>query len=101
MTTNHDVPAVATKPKATKATKAKTVRKASKKLNGRGGGRALADFKDADRITVLKPKEIVRNGCFRTGQTVIQCLTAQKEAGLRGRRKYIRKQVALGRVAFK
>lgn len=63
--------------------------------------RALPDFKDTDRITVLKPKDITRRECFHDDVTVRDCITAQGKAGFHGRRRYIRQQVKLERIAFK
>ena len=77
--------------KATKATKA----------NGNGGGKALSDFGNAAKLRVLKAKEIpARASCFKTGQTVSANLAAQKAKGFRGRRKFIRAQIAQGRVSL-
>ena len=53
---------------------------------------------DQDQIEVIAA---ARRDCFRTGATVAQCLEAQKAKGFRGRRKYIRKQVALERIALR
>ena len=89
----------------TKATKANgKVTKANRKArkNGHGGGKALTDFGNAQKLRVLKPKEIPsRRGCFKTGQTVSACLASQKANGYRGRRKFIRTQIAAGRVSLK
>lgn len=79
------------------AAKRAGAKRTAKPVN-RGGGRALGDFKDTDKIRVLKPKEIARKDCFRTGQTVRQCITLQGKKGYHGRRKYVRKQIALGRI---
>ena len=84
---------------AKKSTRKTRKAKAPRKSNG--GGKALPDFGNGDTIKVLKGAEIARKGCFRNGQTVAQCLAAQKAKGLRGRRKYIRKQIALGRISLK
>lgn len=70
------------------------------KANGAGGGKALSDFSNAAKLRLLKPKEIpARRACFKTGQTVSACLAAQKAKGFRGRRKFIRAQIAQGRVS--
>lgn len=75
-------------------------RKASK-ATAKGGGKALSDFGNGSKLRVLKGKEIPsRRDCFKTGQTVSACLAAQKEAGFRGRRKFIRVQVSQGRVSL-
>jgi hypothetical protein len=90
------------KPKAKKAKAATPVRKAKKARKGnRGGGKALSDFRNTDILKILKGKEIARGECFRNGQTVAQCIQAQGKAGYRGRRKYVRKQIALGRISLK
>jgi hypothetical protein len=89
------------KPKA-KVAKAKRTVKAKKARKGnRGGGKALSDFRNTDILKILKGKEIARGECFRNGQTVAQCIQAQGKAGYRGRRKYVRKQIALGRISLK
>ena len=81
---------------------AKAPRKPSKpRKAASGGGKALSDFVNGAKIKVLQSKAIARRDCFRTGQTVAQCLEAQKLKGFRGRRKYIRKQVALERIALR
>lgn len=80
-----------------KATPRKT---ATKRKAAKGGGKALPDFTNEAKIKVVKGRDIARKGCFRSGQTVAQCLAAQKRAGYRGRRKYIRKQVALKRITL-
>ncbi len=67
----------------------------------RGGGKALSDFTNETRLRVLKPRLITRTGCFKNNQTVDACLAAQKKAGFRGRRKFIRTQISAGRVALK
>ncbi len=67
----------------------------------RGGGKALSDFTNEARLRVLKPRLITRTGCFKNNQTVASCLAAQKAKGFRGRRKFIRTQIAAGRVALK
>lgn len=87
-----------TKPRTRKA----PAKKAPVRVN-RGGGRALGDFTNDQRLAVVRGKrpEISRAECFRSGMTVSQCLTAQKTAGYRGRRKYIRTQIAAGRVTLK
>ncbi len=73
-------------------------RKANGKANG--GGKALSDFGNAAKLRVLKAKEIpARAACFKTGQTVSANLAAQKAKGFRGRRKFIRAQIAQGRVS--
>lgn len=87
-----------------KAVRAKAKsRKANGKANGaarKGGGKALSDFGNAAKLRLLKPKEIpARNACFKTGQTVAANLAAQKAKGFRGRRKFIRAQIAQGRVS--
>ncbi len=89
--------------KASKVKASKANRKARKasKANGNGGGKALSDFGNAAKLRVLKPKEIpARNACFKTGQTVSACLAAQKAKGFRGRRKFIRAQIAQGRISL-
>jgi hypothetical protein len=86
--------------KASKA-KARKANGKARKTNGAGGGKALSDFGNAAKLRVLKPKEIpARAGCFRTGQTVSANLAAQKAKGFRGRRKFIRAQVAQGRISL-
>ncbi len=90
----------AKKPKAKKPTAKKTKAKARKHKARRGGGKALGDFANTAKVKVLKGKDIARKACFRTGQTVGQNLAAQKKAKYRGRRKYIRKQIALGRISL-
>ncbi len=96
--------------KSRKAKKVST--KANGKTNGkvrktrtakvrRGGGKALADFTNESRLRVLKPRLITRTGCFKNNQTIEACLAAQKAKGFRGRRKFIRTQIAAGRVALK
>ncbi len=76
-------------------------RKASKATKARkGGGKALSDFGNSAKLRVLNAKEIPsRRACFKTGQTVAANLTAQKKAGFRGRRKFIRAQIAQNRVS--
>ena len=87
--------------KPRKAAKPSKPRKGNGKANGRGGGKALSDFGNASKLRVLKPKEIPsRAVCFKTGQTVSACLAAQKAKGFRGRRKFIRAQIAQGRVSL-
>lgn len=92
-------------PKRTRkpATKAKTAKASTRRkapVSGtRGGGKALSDFTNAAKIKVLK-RDFPRVECFRTGQTVEQNLAAQKQKGYRGRRKYIRKQVAMQRISL-
>lgn len=80
----------------------KPVRKANGKGKAKGTKRAfgahLGDFDNDQTIKVLKPKELTREACFKTGQTVAQCLTTQKAEGFRGRRKYIRKAREAGRI---
>lgn len=84
-----------------KAATPRKPRKATPRVN-RGGGRALADFGNDWIVRVIKGKrpEISRAETFRSGATVSQCLTAQKNAGYRGRRKYLRTQKAAGRVTI-
>lgn len=77
------------------------VRKARTAKVRRGGGKALSDFSNEARLRVLKPRLITRSGCFKNNQTVASCLAAQKAKGFRGRRKFIRTQIAAGRVALK
>ena len=73
----------------------------ARKANGAGGGKALSDFGNAAKLRVLKAKEIpARAGCFKTGQTVSANLAAQKAKGFRGRRKFIRAQIAQGRISL-
>ena len=94
--------AVRAKAKARKANgKARKASKANGKANGRaGGGKALSDFGNDSKLRLLKPKEIpARNACFKTGQTVSANLAAQKAKGYKGRRKFIRAQIAQGRVS--
>ena len=80
--------------------KAKSRKANGKARNGAGGGKALSDFGNAAKLRVLKAKEIpARAGCFKTGQTVSANLAAQKAKGFRGRRKFIRAQIAQGRVS--
>lgn len=89
--------------KASKANgKAKRKSSKSRKTNGHaGGGKALTDFGNDAKLRVLKAKEIpARAGCFKTGQTVSANLAAQKSKGYRGRRKFIRAQIAQGRVSL-
>lgn len=93
---------------ARKATKSngKANGKVRKTTKGRkahkGGGRALSDFGNDAKMRVLKLKDIpARAKCFKTGATVSACLAAQKNAGFRGRRKFIRTQIAAGRVTLK
>ena len=83
-----------------KASKANgKARKASKARAG--GGKALPDFGNDSKLRVLKAKEIPsRANCFKTGQKVSACLAAQKAKGFRGRRKFIRAQIAQGRVSL-
>lgn len=108
----------ASKAKASKAkakASVKRVSKASRKANGKangtaskpkkasrkGGGKALTDFGNASKLKVLNGKEIPsRSNCFKTGQTVSACLAAQKVAGFRGRRKFIRAQIAQNRISL-
>ncbi len=86
--------------KASKAKASKASRKASKATR-KGGGKALSDFGNNAKLRVLNAKEIPsRRACFKTGQTVAANLTAQKSAGFRGRRKFIRAQIAQGRVSL-
>ncbi len=77
--------------------------KANGKANGKarkGGGKALSDFGNAAKLRVLNGKEIPSRAlCFKTGQTVSANLAAQKAKGFRGRRKFIRAQIAQGRVS--
>ena len=81
----------------------KTAKPSKRKANGaarKGGGKALSDFRNTGKLRLLKPKEIpARNACFKTGQTVSANLAAQKAKGFRGRRKFIRAQIAQGRVS--
>ena len=82
--------------------KARKASKKTRKANGKanGGGKALSDFGNAAKLRVLKAKEIpARAACFKTGQTVSANLAAQKAKGFRGRRKFIRAQIAQGRVS--
>lgn len=83
--------------------KAKPIKsRKAKKTNGNGGGKALSDFGNNAKLRVLKPKEIpARTACFKTGQTVSACLAAQKAKGFRGRRKFIRAQIAQGRISLR
>jgi hypothetical protein len=68
----------------------------------KGGGRALADFANDDVIVIVKKSALgTRAQFFRTVRTVAQCLLAQKEGKLRGRRKAIRKLIAAGAIALK
>ena len=92
--------------RSTKAAKTKKVNrkgKGRKSANGHtGGGKALSDFGNTAKLRVLKPKEIpARSACFKTGETVSACLTAQKAKGFRGRRKFIRAQITQGRVSLR
>lgn len=82
--------------------KAKSRKANGKASNGRaGGGKALSDFGNDSKLRVLKAKEIpARRACFKTGQTVSACLAAQKNAGFRGRRKFIRAQISQGRISL-
>lgn len=95
-------PRTVSKPRTTAKPKKAATRKprAAKVAVRRGGGAALSDFLNSDKLRVLKGREISRKGIFRNGQTVEQNLALQKKAGLRGRRKYIRTQIAAGRVAI-
>ena len=101
--------AKAARAKASVKRSAKGARKASKangkarKVNGRaGGGKALTDFGNDSKLRLLKAKEIPsRAACFKSGQTVSACLAAQKAKGFRGRRKFIRAQIAQGRVSLR
>lgn len=92
------------KPSQTRKAPAKKPATAKKRVSkarvNRGGGAALPDFGNDWKVTVIRGKasEISRGDCFRTGQTVAQNLAAQKDAGFRGRRKYLRNQRAIGRV---
>ncbi len=90
--------------KASKANGKAKGRKANGKANGKarsGGGKALSDFGNDSKLRLLKPKEIpARRACFKTGQTVSACLAAQKTAGFRGRRKFIRAQISQGRISL-
>ncbi len=71
------------------------------KASRRGGGKALSDFGNSAKLRVLNAKEIPsRRACFKTGQTVSANLAAQKTAGFRGRRKFIRAQIAQGRISL-
>lgn len=80
---------------------AKATKANGKARKANGGGKALKDFGNDAKLRVLKPKEIpARVGCFKTGQTVSACLAAQKSKGYRGRRKFIRAQIAQGRVSL-
>ncbi|NGX42285.1 MAG: hypothetical protein K940chlam7_00563 [Chlamydiae bacterium] len=84
-----------------KARKASKASRKARKGNGAGGGKALSDFGNDSKLRVLKAKEIpARNACFKTGQTVSACLAAQKAKGFRGRRKFIRAQIAQGRISL-
>ena len=87
--------------KPSKASKANGKARKARKGNGAGGGKALKDFGNSAKLRVLKPKEIPARGvCFRTGQTVSANLAAQKAKGFRGRRKFIRAQIAQGRISL-
>ena len=87
--------------RANRKAKPSKASKANGKANGKGGGKALSDFTNANKLRVLKPKEIPsRNVCFKTGQTVSACLAAQKANGFRGRRKFLRTQIAQGRISL-
>lgn len=98
------ITAKASKPKAPRKTAKATGKVRKAKANGkakRGGGKALPDFANTAKLRVLKAKEIPqRRNCFRTGQTVAQNLALQKKAGFKGRRKFIRKQIAQKRIAL-
>ncbi len=86
--------------KARKPSKASKANGKARKANGAGGGKALSDFGNDSKLRLLKPKEIpARNACFKTGQTVSANLAAQKAKGFRGRRKFIRAQIAQGRIS--
>ena len=87
--------------KGRKGVTPKKGRKAASKRKGNGGGKALKDFGNEAKLRVLKPREITRTGVFKTGQTVSQNLAAQKAKGYRGRRKFIRTQIAAGRVSLR
>ena len=94
--------AVRAKAKASKANgKARKASNGKARKNGAGGGKALSDFGNDSKLRVLKAKEIpARNACFKTGQTVSANLAAQKAKGFRGRRKFIRAQIAQGRISL-
>ncbi len=84
-----------------KARKARKGNGKARKGNGAGGGKALKDFGNDAKLRVLKAKEIpARAACFKSGKTVSACLAAQKAAGFRGRRKFIRAQIAQGRISL-
>lgn len=86
--------------KASTATRKPAKRTTRKPATNRGGGRALNDFGNDWKLHVVKKADIPSRGdCFRTGQTVSANLTAQKEAGYFGRRKFLRTQIAAGRVS--
>ena len=82
-----------------KPSKGKKARKGRKAASG--GGKALGDFTNSQKLRVLKPKEISRKACFKTGQTVAANLALQKAKGFRGRRKYLRTQIANERVSLR
>ena len=85
-----------------KARKANGKARKASKATRKGGGKALNDFANDSKIKVLLPKEIpTRAGCFKTGITVSACLANQKAKGFRGRRKFIRAQIAADRVSLR
>ena len=81
--------------KLTKASKAKPSKPR------KGGGRALTDFANDNKIKVINRKEIpTRAACFKSGQTVSANLAKQKAAGFKGRRKFIRLQIKENRISL-
>lgn len=91
------------KAKKTKASKVRSVKKAkaARKATKQPFGAHLGDFENDQTIHILKPKEITRIECFKTSQTVRDCIAAQGAKGFKGRRRYIRKMLAAERIEIR
>ncbi len=101
--TTAGMPRPKRKPGAAKKPATKKAR--TKKTGGKGGVWALDDFSNDDVITVVtaKPYEdgsvaASRFRLFKSGQTVGECLEAQRDAGFLRRRVAIRKALEAGHI---
>ncbi len=72
--------------------------KATKKTRGGLPSRAKGDFTNDQKIKVVGEITNGRAKCFKTGMTVGDCLAAQKKAGLKNRRGFIRRARKAGAI---
>ncbi len=73
-------------------------KKTTKKKRGGLPSRAKGDFTNDQKITIVGKIANGRGKCFKTGMTVGDCLAAQKKAGLKNRRGFIRRTWKAGAI---